>query len=564
MQRLRKARRELQILWRDPLLSVLVLVIVLSLLLFVIYPLAAVLLKSFQTQGGDFTLANYQRFFTFRYLRNALWNSLSVGIATGIIGVLIGYLAAFTLIRTKVPAKRTLHILFILPVISPPFVSAISILMLFGFNGLITKGLLGLKDFNIYGFKGVLLSQVFTFAPIGYLTLRGVMESLNPTLEDAAMNVGASRWQTFKRVTFPLSLPGIASAFLVVLIESLADFGNPLVLAGSRFPMLAPQAYLEITGSFKLPLGAALAVVLLVPSLTAFVIQRYYLQKRQYTTVTGKPVASSSKLVSRGAQRLLYLFVLVFAVMISLFYGTILVGAFTSVWGTNFTPTLKHFMYAFSVGFDTIKDTLIIALLSTPISGLLGMLIAFMVVRLTFPGKGSIEFSSILNFAVPGTVVGIGYILAFNQRPLLLVGTLAILVLNFVFRYVPVGIQSGIAVLRQIDPSIEEAAQDLGADGLTTFRKVTLPLISPAFFSGLVFAFVRAMTAISAAIFLVSAKWNLLTVQILSQVGSGRLGVAAAFSVILVGIVLIAVVVIGRLVPGRAGGLQVVQIQEGR
>lgn len=191
------------------------------------------------------------------------------------------------------------------------------------------------------------------------------------------------------------------------------------------------------------------------------------------------------------------------------------------------------------------------------------MLIAFLVVRRTFPGKGVIEFSSILNFAVPGTVVGIGYILAFNQRPLLLVGTLTILVLNFIFRYVPVGIQSGIVVLRQIDPSIEEAAQDLGADGLTTFRKITLPLIALAFFSGLVFAFVRAMTAISAAIFLVSARWNLLTVQVLNQVGSGRLGVAAAFSVILVGMILLAVLVIGRLVPGHTGGFQPTQIQEG-
>lgn len=144
------------------------------------------------------------------------------------------------------------------------------------------------------------------------------------------------------------------------------------------------------------------------------------------------------------------------------------------------------------------------------------------------------EFTSMLNFAVPGTVVGIGYILAFSRPPLILTGTLAILVLNFIFRYVPVGIQSGVAVLRQIDPGIEEAAQNLGADGVTTFRKVTLPLISPAFFSGLVFAFVRAMTAISAAIFLVSAKWNLMTVHILNEVGSGRLGVAAAFSVILV------------------------------
>ncbi len=192
----------------------------------------------------------------------------------------------------------------------------------------------------------------------------------------------------------------------------------------------------------------------------------------------------------------------------------------------------------------------------------MGMLIAFLVVRTSFPGKGLIEFTSILNFTVPGTVIGIGYILAFNRPPLLLMGTLSILVLNFVFRYIPVGIQSGIAVLRQIDPSIEEAAQNLGADRITTFRKVTLPIIAPAFFSGLVFAFVRAMTAISAAIFLVSANWNLLTVQILNQVGSGRLGVAAAFSVILVIIVAAAMAVIARLVPGRTGGMAAIRIQE--
>jgi iron(III) transport system permease protein len=362
-------------------------------------------------------------------------------------------------------------------------------------------------------------------------------------------------------VLLPLSLPGIASAFLVVLIESLADFGNPLVLAGSRFPMLAPQAYLEITGSFNLPLGATLAVILLIPSMTAFAIQRYYLQKRQYVTVTGKPSTSASKIVTRSMQWVLMGILGVFAIFIILFYGTILMGAFTLVWGYDYTLTLNHFIYTFSVGFEAVKDTLIVAILSTPISGLLAMMIAFLVVRRTFPGKGALEFSSILNFAVPGTVVGIGYILAFNKPPILLVGTLAILVLNFIFRYMPVGIQSGIAVLQQIDPSIEEAAQNLGADSVTTFRKVTLPLISPAFFSGLVFAFVRAMTAISAAIFLVSAKWNLMTVQILSEVGSGRLGVAAAYSVVLVVIVIIAIFIIGRLVPSGAA-TSVIQVQD--
>lgn len=557
-----KGRREIRLLARDPLLAFLVVLLFLSLALFVAYPLLSVLVKSLQTDEGTFTFGNYTRFLTFRYLRSSLWNSLSVGFATAAASVAVGYAAAFTITRTSIRWKKALHLVFILPIISPPFTSALSILMLFGANGLITRGLLGIRNYNIYGFKGVLLSQIFTFAPVAYLTLKGVLESLNPTLEDAAMNVGAGRMQTFLRVTLPLSLPGIASAFLVVLIESLADFGNPLVLAGSRFPMLSTQAYLEITGSFNLPLGAALAVVLLIPSITSFAIQRYYLQKRQYTTVTGKPTASSSKLVSRGARRGLVTFAALFSGFVLLFYGTIFLGAFTRVWGYDFSPTLEHFSYAFGVGLGTIRDTLIVALWSTPLSGFLGMLIAFLVVRTSFPGKGLMEFTSILNFAVPGTVIGIGYILAFNRPPLMLMGTLAILVLNFVFRYIPVGIQSGIAVLRQIDPSIEEAAQNLGADRMTTFRKVTLPIIAPAFFSGLVFAFVRAMTAISAAIFLVSANWNLLTVQILNQVGSGRLGVAAAFSVILVVIVVAAMAVIERLVPGRTGGMAAIRIQE--
>lgn len=541
------ARSQLRILARDPILLALVAVIFAAILIFVVYPLMMVFIASFQ-ERGEWTSANYALMSERRLYRNALWNSLSVGALVGLIGVVIGYLAAFVLTRLDVPGKRVLHYLMIVPIISPPFVSAVSILFLFGFNGLITRQLLGLQDFSIYGFHGVVWSQVFTFAPIAYLSLRGVLASISPTLEDAALNIGASRWQVFWKVTFPLSLPGVASAFLIVFIESMADFGNPLVLAGAAFPMLAPQAYLEITGSFNLARGAMLSVILLIPSITAFAIQRYWIARRQYVTVTGKPTASTSKIVSARVKWLLYALVLVFAALVLMFYGVIFVGAFTQVWGFNYTPTLDHFAYVFDVGFKTVTDTLIIAIITTPISGLLGMLIAFLVVRRVFPGKRALEFGSILSYAVPGTVVGIGYVLAFNGPPFILTGTLLILVLCFVFRYVPVGIQSGTAILRQIDPSIEEAAQNLGASALTTFRKVTLPLIAPAFFSALVYAFVRAMTAISAAIFLVSANWNLMTVQILNQVGSGRLGVAAAYSVVVIAIVLFAIIVINAIV----------------
>jgi iron(III) transport system permease protein len=286
-------------------------------------------------------------------------------------------------------------------------------------------------------------------------------------------------------------------------------------------------------------------------------LQKYWVSRKQYVTITGKPTTSQLKSVSPLAKWTLFGFCLLVTAFILLVYATIVWGAFAKVWGFDNTPTLDHFRYVFGVGFEAVKDTLVIAGLSTPVAGILGMLIAFLVVRKQFPGKKLMEFTSMLSFAVPGTVIGIGYILAFNRRPFLLTGTLLILLLNFIYRYIPVGIQSGVALLKQVDPSIEEAAVDLGADARKTFSKITLPLMIPAFFSGLIFSFVRAMTAISAAIFLVSSRWNLMTVQIMSQVDSGRLGAAAAFSLILVAIILAAMFLIRSillLLYGKAGG----------
>jgi iron(III) transport system permease protein len=419
-----------------------------------------------------------------------------------------------------------------------------AIIMLFGNNGFISSTLLHIQRANVYGFRGLLFAQVLTFFPVSYITLRGVLESINPTLEDAAMDLGGNRLKIFLKVTFPLAIPGIASSILLLFVESLADFGNPLILAGSNFPILSVQAYLEITGMYNLPKGTALAFILLIPSVTAYMLQKYWVSKKQYITVTGKPTASSNKVVSPAARWIIFAFACLIAGVVLMVYASIVWGAFATTWGHDNTLTLKNFEYVFKVGFKSVKDTLIIAGISTPVSGIMGMVIAFLVVRKQFFGRRYMEFSSMLSFAVPGTVIGIGYILAFNTAPFYLTGTLAIIVLNFIFRYIPVGIQGGVAVLKQIDPSIEEAAIDLGADSNTTFRKITLPLMVPAFFSGMIFAFVRSMTAISAAIFLVSARWNFMTVQIMSQVDSGRIGAAAAFSLVLVVIILAAMVFI--------------------
>ena len=540
---------DLRRLWEEPVLGVAVAGIFGLLLVFILYPLVRVLTVSL-FPDGTLTLKLYREFLASWFIRQAFVNSVVMGVLTAVGGTAVGFLFAFTLTRTNVPGKGFLTLAAILPVISPPFVSALSIILLFGNNGLITRQLLGLQDTAIYGLRGLLLSQVFTFFPVAYLTLRGILESLGGTLEDAAMNLGATRWKAFRRVTLPLCLPGLASALLVLFIESIADFGNPLILGGSGFPVLSVQVYLQVTGMYDLPGGAALAVILLVPSVTTFLLQRYWVARKRYVTVTGKPTRAVLRAVSPGMQWTLFGACSAVALFVLLFYATIVVGAFSRAWGADHSLTLRNFGYVFGVGAQAITDTLIIAVTSSPLAGLLGMAIAFLVSRRRFPGRHAMEFISILNFAVPGTVIGIGYILAFNQRPLLLTGTALILIANFLFRYIPVGIQSGMAGLRQIDPSIEEAATNLGASSHTTFRRITLPLLVPAFFSGLVFSFVRAMTAISAAIFLVSADWNLMTVQILSQTEAGRLGAAAAFSVLLILIILLAIGVI-RLILGQ-------------
>ncbi|HSB70911.1 MAG TPA: iron ABC transporter permease [Candidatus Methylomirabilis sp.] len=546
---LARSAHDLRRLRGEPVLCAAILAIFGLLLLFILYPLARVLTVSLFPDGA-FTLRLFREHLGSWFIRQALLNSILMGILTALGGTAIGFLFAFTLTRTGVPGKAFFTLAAILPIISPPFVSALSIILLFGNNGLVTRGLLGLQEFAIYGMRGLLLAQVFTFFPVAYLTLRGILESLGGTLEDAAMNLGASRWKAFKRVTLPLCLPGIASALLVLFIESIADFGNPLILGGSGFPVLSVQVYLQVTGMYDLPGGAALAVVLLVPSVTTFLLQRYWVARKRYVTVTGKPTRAVIRAVSPAMQRVLFGACLAVTLFVLLFYATILVGAFSRAWGADHRFTLRNFGYVFGVGAQAITDTVTIAVTASPLSGLLGMAIAFLVIRRRFPGRRAMEFISILNFAVPGTVIGIGYILAFNQRPLLLTGTALILVANFLFRYIPVGIQAGVAGLRQIDPAIEEAATNLGASSPVTFRRITLPMLVPAFFSGLVFSFVRAMTAISAAIFLVSADWNLMTVQILSQTEAGRLGAAAAFSVLLILIILVAIGLI-RLILGR-------------
>ncbi|MBA7565835.1 hypothetical protein ES708_07520 [subsurface metagenome] len=397
--------------------------------------------------------------------------------------------------------------------------------------------------------------ETIAYSPTAFLTLFGILQAVDPALEEASMDLGASRAKVFSTVTLPLAIPGIASAWLLVFIQSMADFGNPMVISGN-FRVLSVQAFLQITGMYDLPRGSTLAILLLVPTLIAFFVQKYWVSRKSYVTVTGKPTGATIKKLEWYIKAPVYSFCVFFAVIVFLFYGMIVYGSFQTLWGVDATLTLRNYIETFQVGKDYLIDSLTLATIATPITGILGMFLAFLIIRKKFIGKGLMEFVSMLTFAVPGTVVGIGYILAFNVKsnlfPIVLTGTAWIIITLLIFRNMPVGIRSGIAALQQIDPSIEEASTDLGADSNTTFRRITLPMIAPAFFSGLAYSFVKAMTAISAVIFVVSGKWNLITIAVLGFVDNAQYAQAAAMSLILISIVLVALGII-QLIVNRIG-----------
>ncbi|MEE9537135.1 MAG: iron ABC transporter permease [Desulfobacterales bacterium] len=545
----------LRLIWKEPLLLVSIIAIFYFLMIFVLFPLFMVF-KTSLIVDKQFDLSNYLAIFSKKYYFQPFINSMILGVLAATAGTILGFVFAYAITRTPIPFKRFFRMTATFPIISPPFVIALAAILLFGRAGSLTPFISRIiGEYSIYGLGGLVLVETIAYGPIAFLVLYGVLQAIDPALEEAAMDLGASRARVFATVTLPLAVPGIASAWLLVFIESMADFGNPMVLSGN-FRVLSVQAFLQITGMYDLSRGSTLAILLLVPTITAFFIQKYWVARKSYVTVTGQPTGATIKRLEWYIKLPTYAACILFTGIVFLFYGMLIWGSFQTLWGVDATLTLHNYVEMFQVGKDYIIDSLALSTLATPITGILGMFIAFLVIRKKFIGRATMEFVSMLTFAVPGTVVGIGYILAFNQRsalfPFVLTGTAWIITTLLIFRNMPVGIRSGIAALQQIDPSIEEASTDLGASSNKTFRKITLPMIAPAFFSGLAFSFVKAMTAISAIIFVVSGRWNLITVAILGFVDNSQYAQAAAMSLLLIVIVLIALSIIQILV-GRIG-----------
>lgn len=530
-------------------LTFVALVTVVSVILFVIVvlPLLRILVIGLTGDGlevvkGTVTNPVHRRIF---------WNTMKLGFAVSIVGTALGFVLAYAQVRLKFKGKKLLHLISLMPIVSPPFAIATAAITLFGRNGMISYGIFGQRP-DIYGFKGLLLVLSISFFPVAYMNFKGMLESLDPSLDEAAANLGASKARVFVTVTLPMLVPGIAGSILLLFVESIADLANPLVLGGD-YTVLASRAYLAITGEYDVPGGAAYSVVLLVPALSVFLVQRYWVNRKNVVTVTGKP-SGRAELITTPVLRVPILVISALtAIMVLILYVTVVVGGFVKIFGVNNEFTLDHYRFVLQgIGSDAMFTTTLLALIATPIAGLLGMLIAWLVVRKLKRSAGLLDFVAMLGLSVPGTVIGIGYAIAFNTPTIyggrqwlpavaggsaMLGGAMAI-VMVYVARSIPTGLRSGVAALQQVNPAIDEASTSLGADSGQTFRKVTLPLIRPAFVAGLTYAFARSMTTLSPIVFITTPQTKIMTSQILAEVDAGRFGNAFAYCAILVVIVL--------------------------
>jgi len=548
--------------------------------LFIVLPVMELLVAAFQVEEGSAWVAMGARLMDAKIWRlqclsghgqcGVAWNSLGLAVAVGVLSTLLGLAFALVLTRTGTRLKGPLRSLSLLPIITPPFVIGLSVILLFGLSGVVTQTLaawLGLEPSRwIYGFTGVLLAQLLAFTPISFMVLIGVVEAISPSMEEASQTLRANAWTTFKTITWPLMRPGLANAFLIGFIESMADFGNPLVLGGN-FNVLSTEIFFSIVGSQNdMARAAVLALILLVFTVGAFLMQHLWLGNKRYITISGKGDAGMHPPLPRSVRHAAWILTLGWTAFTLVIYAMIVYGSFVELWGRNWTLTLKHYLKGFGLvwsqhglvwsgsAWSSLKTTLWIATISAPLTAALGLITAWLLTRQRFAGQRAFEFGTMLSFAIPGTVIGVSYVVAFNVPPLELTGTAAILVICFVFRNMPVGVRAGIASLSQIDKSLDEASLTLRASSATTFTRITLPLIRPAILSALVYSFVRSMTAISAVIFLVSAQHDMATSYIIGRVENNEYGIAIAYSTVLILVMLTAIGVFQWLTRGRQIG----------
>jgi iron(III) transport system permease protein len=510
------------------LINILAACLFLLLAFFLLYPILAVLLKSVRGPSG-FTLQYYWAFFSKGYYYQSLYNTLLLGVINTAVCLIVGFCLAYMTTRGPWILRRPLRIISLVPLIAPPYLFALSLIILLGRNGLVTR-MFDLR-WQLYGFGGVAISQALAFIPLAYLMIESTMMSLDPNLEESAYDMGASEATILRTITIPLLAPGLLKAALLIFVMTIAEFGNAAILGG-RTPFLAPDTYTAITGESDFNMGSVLSVVLIVPCILVFLVHNYLLEGRKFTTIGGKPVASEPRRITPLIKVPLVIITTTATGVIFICFAVVFAASFYKILGVTNRFILANYLDFTSN--QAIYNSIQVSFVAAAIGAFIGVLLAYVIVRGKFFGRPFIEMVSLSGFALPGTVLGIGYLLAFSAPPLKLTGGIMILALNCVFRFLAVGVEAGISKLHQIHIEIEEASADLGASSLTTFFRIVLPIMFPAFIAGFIYTFMTAIVSLSAVVFLVSPGFELAAVRIFDAAVYGEIGVASATTMKLV------------------------------
>ena len=509
-------------------------------LLFLVYPMLGLLKQSVFDSDGNVTMANFERFFTYvnGYYIKPIWNSVKVTFSTTLVSLILGVPIAYFYSFYKIRGAKLIFVLSILCSMSAPFIGAYSWILLLGRNGAITQfltTLLGLEVGSIYGFKGILIVQSLKFFPLVFIYMNGAFKNIDNTLMEAAANMGCTGVRRLFKVVLALSMPTILAAALMVFMQAFADFGTPMLMGEGyqTFPVMIYNAYLGEGGADR-NFAAALAVVAVVITAIVFLVQKWATSRFKFSMNALHPVEKKPCKGLSGFLMHAYCYILVALAFMPQLY--IIYLSFCDYKGSIRQGTYGVSNYVQAAGKlmgRSIKNTAVMGILALVIIVVIAVLIAYLVVRRSSALNNTIDTISMLPYIMPGSVVGLGLLLAFGAKPLALTGTFAIMVISFVIRRLPYTIRSATATLMQISLSIEEAAISLGASKLKTFIKITVPMMANGILSGAILSWVAIVTELSSSIILYSNKSITLTMSTYLAILRGNDGIAAAFATIL-------------------------------
>ena len=523
--------------------------------LFLIYPLFNLFGQSIVDKStGEFTLAYFYKFFSKPYYFNTLINSFKVTILVTILTVLLGTPLAYFFTRYKIRGKSFIRILIILSSMSAPFIGAYSWILLLGRSGVITTffhNALGIQIPSIYGFNGILIVLTMQLYPLIFLYVSGALKNVDNSLLEASENLGCSGTKRFFVIVIPLIVPTLMAGGLLIFMRSLADFGTPMLIGeGFRtFPVTIFEEFISELGGDD-GFAAAISIIAILITTVVFLIQRYFSTRKQFTM---NSINKIRPIEAKGFTRIfihLYTYILVGLSIMPQVY--IFYTSFKKVNGTVFVPGYSFDSYtnAFSKVGRAISNTLIIPGLSLIVIVFFAALIAYITVRRRNIFTGIVDTISMVPYIVPGSVVGITLLIAFNKPPILLSGTMLIMIIGLVLRRLPYTIRSSVAILQQIPYNIEEAALGLGSSKTKTFFKITMPMMAAGLISGAILSWVTMISELSTAILLYVGRTKTLTVEIYTQIIRGNYGIAAALSTILAVLTIISLLIFNKVSKG--------------